>query len=163
MYAAIPPGGGWHAYGDPSSCTPYRSSPSWVWPPPSYSSWTCPNSMPPPPPTPMSPMSSSPSLDPFKVCLKVGNIAVCNGCRNTFSSADEIVVQHAEFRHFNSPRTGLLTSKYGNAYYHPNRKCIELKWGVNFWNSGVIIPDSVKPHLTPSQKDILFQEFGITA
>ena len=90
-------------------------------------SWTCPNLMP-PPPTPMSQMSfcSSQSQDPFKVCFKVGNVAVCNGCRNTFSQADKIVVQHAEFHHFDSPCTGLLASKYGYVYYHPNRKCIEL-------------------------------------
>lgn len=101
--------------------------------------WTCPNLMPPPPiSTPMSQMSScsSQSQDPFKVCFKVGNVAVCNRCWNTFSRADTIIVQHAEFLHFDSPCTGLLASKYGYVYYHLNRKCIEL----TIWNLSSLHP-----------------------
>ncbi len=122
------PGSLWQAYGCPSTYT----YPDWRWPPPSYSPWSWPN-LGLPPPTPPSPMSSSPLSappEPYKVCFKVGNIAVCNGCRNTFLDADKIVIQHPEFRQFISPRTGLPSSKYGIAYYHTRRKCIELKWGV---------------------------------
>ena len=89
----------------------------------------------------------------------VNSLATCTIVLS--DSDDKIVVQHAEFRQFTSPRTGLPSSKYGNTYYHPNRKCIELKWGGYFSTSHVIIPDNVRSQLTPSQKDTLFQEFGI--
>jgi hypothetical protein len=74
---------------------------------------------------------------------------VCNGCRNDFSKSDKIVIQHAEFRHFTSPRTGLPASKFGNAYYHTHKRCIELKWGASFDSSDITVPDSVKPKVTP--------------
>lgn len=172
-----PPYSGWSDYSSPSS-PPYYQNPSWQWSPSPWN-WqgmapTLPIPHTPPhihsteyPPyfaspsvTPQMPsQSSASSQDTFKVCFKVGNISVCSGCRNNFSVADQIVLQHPEFRNFNSPRTGLPTSKYGNAYYHVQRRCIEWKWGVNF---EVIIADSVKTKLTPSQKDILVKEFNVT-
>ena len=118
----------------------------------------------PPPPTPISGSDSSDPLSsgPYKVCFKIGNISVCNGCRNNFSKSEKIVIQHAEFRQFTSPHTGLPTSKFGNPYYHACRRCIELKWGASFNSSNVTIPDSVKPKLIASQKDSLSREFMIT-
>ena len=151
-----PDNDGWRSNSDPSTCTPFPSYPSWAYP---YSPWTWPN-MTPPPPTSMCTSSSTP-CDPFKVCFKFGNISVCNGCRNTFTEADTIVIQHAEFRQFLSPRTGLPASRYGNAYYHARRKCIELKWGVNFSNSDVVVPENVKSQLTSLQNNVLLYEFGI--
>ena len=60
--------------------------------------------------------------------FKFGNIFVCNGCRNKFS--DNLVIQHKEFRNFTSPHTGLRSSKFGNTYYHLQKRCIELKIGT---------------------------------
>ena len=53
--------------------------------------------------------------DYFKVCFKIGNISTCNGCGKSFAQSEEIVIEHAEFRHYTNPCTGLPASKYGNA------------------------------------------------
>ena len=109
--------------------------------------WTCRNLMP-PPPTPMSQMSScsSQSQDPFKVCFKVGNVAVCNGCRNTFSQADKIVVQHAEFLHFDSPALASL--------HRSMDMCTTIQTGsASSWQCETLA------HSIP--EDIIYQEFSI--
>ena len=68
---------------------------------------------------------------------------MCNGCRNNFSKSDDkIVIQHAEFCQFTSPCTGLPASKFGNAYYHASRRCIELRWGASFNSSDITIPET---------------------
>ena len=166
--AAYPCYGDWHAYGNPSPSAstvypPYTNLHPYAWPSTSYSPWPAPGTLPPqfssphpppPPPTPHPPpISGSDGSDsgPYKVCFKIGNISVYNGCRNNFSKFDNIVIQHAEFRHFTSPRTGLPASKFGNAYYHASRRCIELKWGASFNFSSITVPDSVKPKLKSLQ------------
>lgn len=129
----------WHTYSNlsPPANTAYPSYHGlhpYAWPSPSYPPWTPPStsppqfSSPPPPPPPLHPPPVSGSdgsewlsSDPYKVCFKVGNISVCNGCRNNFSKSDKIVIQHAEFRQVTSPCTGLPASKFGNAYYHASR------------------------------------------
>ena len=148
-----------------SVSTSHQSAPLCVAPPStSYSPWPAPGTLlpqfssphpTPPPPTPHPPpMSGSDGSDSgrYKVCFKIGNISVCNGCRNNFSKSDKIVIQHAEFRHFTSPRTGLPASKFGNAY-HTSRRCIELKWRASFNFLSITVPDSVMPNLTSLQKD----------
>lgn len=97
-------------------------------------------------------------FEPFNVTFKVGNISVCNGCRNKFSESDKIVIQHQEFRNFTNPHTQLHASKYGNAYYHAQRKCIEIKWGQAF---NIIIPDDIKEKLLPNQKDHRQLQFAV--
>ena len=169
--------GNWHG---PSAYSPYQGS-SWMWPPHPPWGWS---GVPPVSPSPYFPQlsttsasplpfypqssatpaasatrpyfpqSSESSPDPFKVCVKTGNISICNGCQNNFSKNDVIVIQHPKFRQFNSPRTGLPTKKYGNAYYHPRIRCIELKWGANV---NVIVSDQMKSKLTPPQKDELMK------
>lgn len=127
----------------------YPTYPPWMWSPPP---WVNPvNSIPPSPPD-----------SPYKLCLKRGNISICNGCRNNFTKAYSIVIQHAEFCHFTSPQSGLPASKFGNAYYHPRRVCIELKTGLQFDARNLVIVDSIKEHLTASQKQHLYQEFGLS-
>lgn len=111
----------------------------------------------------MNPVNSipPPSPDkPYKLCFKRGNISICNGCRNNFTKADGIVIQHAEFRHYTSPQSGLPTSKFGNTYYHPKKVCIELKSGLQFDPNNLVVLDSIKEQLTASQKQHLRQEFG---
>ena len=97
-------------------------------------------------------MAPVPIDNPYKVCFKSGNISVCNGCRNNFTQADNIDIQHAEFHHYTNPQSGLPTSKFGNAYYHPKRICIELKIGMRFDARNVVVVDSIKEKLTATQK-----------
>ena len=78
--------------------------------------------------------------DCFKVCFKIG---ICNGCRMSFAQS-EIVIQHTEFCKYTNPCTGLPASKYGNAYYHPKRACIQLKWGLAFDGNKLVIPEAIK-------------------
>jgi len=92
------------------------------------------------------------------VCFKFGNISICNGCRNSFGQSDEVVLQHAEFRHYTNPQTGFPASKYGNAYYHPRKSCIELKWGPVY---EVVVPEAITGKLTFPQKQQLYQEFAV--
>ena len=103
----------------------------------------------------------SPATDSYKVCFKVGNISVCNGCRKRFTEQDQVVIQHAEDRYHTNPQTGLPAIKYGNAYYHPLKVCIQSKWGAAFNQGSLVIPDAVKDKLTLSQKNHLYQEFSV--
>ena len=99
--------------------------------------------------------------DCFKFCFKTGNISVCNGCRKSFVRSDETVIQHAEFRHYTNPQTGLPASKFGNAYYHARRSCIQLKWGPAFDVNKLVVPEAITEKLTISQKQQLHQEFAL--
>ena len=117
---------------------------------------------PPPWVNPVSSIPPSPPDSPYKVCFKRGNISICNGCRSNFTQADSIVIQHAEFRHYTSPQSGLPASKFGNAYYHLKRACIELKTGLQFDARSLVVADSIKEQLTASQKQHLHQEFGLS-
>lgn len=164
----LPPPPSW-APSPPPSWTP--PSPSWTPPPPLWTppppSWTPPppSWTPPPPPSWASNSNfTSPSNagdDPYKVCFKHGNISVCNGCRNNFTKADIVVIQHAEFRQYTNPHSGMPASKFGNAYYHMKRMCIELKTGMEFDVKKIVVPDDVKQRLTASQKQCLFEEFRV--
>ena len=118
---------------------PYQQSPS-SWPLPQSPYWS--------PNAPISPES-------FKVHHKSGNISVCSGCRSPFSKQEVIVLQHSEHRQYTSPRSGLASSKYGNAYYHMKRWCVEQKWGSNI---EIVIPDI---ELNTSQRQTLYDEFGV--
>jgi len=89
--------------------------------------------------------STQPTQDSYKVCFKAGNISVCNGCRKSFTDYDVVVVQHAEY----------------NAYYHPLKACIQLKWGTAFNSSNLAIPDAVRNKLTFPQREQLYQEFAV--
>ena len=107
--------------------------------------------------------TSGPSRSPntFILCLKSGNISVCAGCRVKFTECDDLVVRHSEYRTFNSLRTGLLTSKYSNAYYHPKQSCLGLKWGDSFQPHNLVIEDRMQLLLSSAQKEMILKEFGI--
>ena len=108
----------------------------------------------------LSPSEGEISDNNFIVCLKTGNISVCNGCRSKFNADDTIVIQHREFCKFTNPRSGLPSSKLGNAYYHLRRSCLEKRFGLPFVEN-IVVPDSVKTHLISVHKDILSQDFMI--
>ena len=139
----------------PSVVQQYPIYPPWMWsPPPLVNPMTMVN--------PTNSVPPSPPENPYKLCFKRGNISICNGCRNSFTQADSIVIQHAEFRHYTSPASGLPASKFGNAYYHPKRVCIELKTGLQFDARNLVVVDNIKEQLTASQKQHLYQEFGLS-
>ena len=106
------------------------------------------------------PQQNDYTSDYFKVCFKIGNISICNGGQS-FAQSEEIVIQHAEFRHYTNPRTGLPASKYGNVYYHPKRACIQLKWGSVFDSNKLVVPEAITEKLTAAQKQQLCQEFTL--
>ena len=151
----------------PSTSATYSQNP-WMQPPPPFPMWNWSNNQFSYPLSYMPPPLSSCELNSpenhdtrmFKICCKFGNVFVCNGCRNTFSETDKVVVQHKEFRQFMSPRTGLQQSKYGNAYYHARMNCIQLKFS-HFQLSQVYLPENLKQKLSPSQKRSLYEEFLI--
>ena len=62
-----------------------------------------------------------------------------------------------EFRQFTNPQSGLQSSRYGNAYYHAKKICVELKWGRHY---KIVVPDNVS--LTPEQQDQVREEFDIS-
>jgi len=63
----------------------------------------------------------------YKLCFHVGNVSGCNCCYIKFSDHSVIVIQHAEYHDYTNPHTSLPASKYGNAYYHLRKSCIQLK------------------------------------
>ena len=131
----------------------------WMWPSSPYSTWPGSNQL-------FGSTSHELSQEPyaveekFKVCFKAGNISVCSGCRNNFNKSDVIVLQHAEHRQYNNPHTGLPATKYGNAYYHVRKMCVQLKWGSRFHPKSVVVEEEIKQKLTPKQKDEIAQEFN---
>ena len=88
----------------------------------------------------------------FRLCLRRGNISVCNGCRNKFDKKAkalyDLCVQHEEWRPYVSPTTNLSESIFGNAYYHTNPACIIIKWPSFHPQSLVISPDDHKSFLS---------------
>jgi len=95
---------------------------------------------------------------PTKCALKMGIFPVCNGYRKSFTNYNVVVVQHAEHRHYTNPQAGLPASEYGNAYYHPLKRCIQLKWGTVFDPSNLVIPDAARNKLTTPRREQLYLE-----
>jgi hypothetical protein len=170
------------AFFSPSTGATYQNC--FYWPPPNYptpypSAYTTPyptNFYPPPwnplsspHPHPLSsplphplssPQTRSP-IHPYKICFKVGNISICNGCRINFTDFDKIVVQHPEYRSYNSPKTGLPASKFGNTYYHLRKHCIEMKSGFALTSEDILVADNVKENLTYEIRNKILLEFGL--
>ena len=75
--------------------------------------------------------------NPFTLIFLHGNISVCSGCHQRFPRkpngefADppyDMAIQHVEPRMYNSPITGMPTSKIGHAYYHVYLPCLKYNW-----------------------------------
>ena len=66
-------------------------------------------------------------------------------------------IQHMEPRKFNSPVTGMPTSKFGNTYYLP---CMHTNW-PSLLGHDVIVPIELVPTLLSEHKMLLYQNLGI--
>ena len=106
---------------------------------------------------------------PFILILLHGNISVCTGCRQQFPRnpngdyADppyNMAIQHMEPRTFNSPITGMPTSKVGNAYYHVYLPCLHTNWPA-LSGRDVTVPTEFVPMLLSEHKILLYQNLGI--
>ena len=98
-------------------------------------------------------ISNSKSSNPFEVKLLNGRIKVCAGCKGPHMKGAnnevhvlppyDICIGHREPLNFINPRTGLESSKLGNAYYHVNIVCIRKKHS-NFTPSQLMCSESLK-------------------
>ena len=108
--------------------------------------------------------SSESNAAEFRLCFRIGNISVCNGCRNRFDKTAQppydLCIQHEEWRNFTSPVSHLPDSRFGNAYYHASPACIMARWPL-FVPSSLVIPSSILTKLQPSHKSYIHSTFGI--
>ena len=72
-----------------------------------------------------------------------------------------IAIQHMEERQFNSPITGMPTSRAGNAYYHVYLPCLRVNW-PDFKGNELVIDPGIMAKLKPEHKHLLFANLGIT-
>ena len=109
-------------------------------------------------------------LSPFTLILLHGNISVCSGCHQRFprklsgECADppyNMAIQHVEPRMYNSPITGMPTSKVGNAYYHVYLPCLQSNWPT-VSASDITIPLELQITLSDGHKVLLSHNLGIT-
>ena len=109
-------------------------------------------------------------LNPFPLIFSHGNISVCSGCHQRFPRkpngeyADppyDMSIQHVEPRMYNSPITGMPTSKIGNAYYHVYLPCLQYNWPTISAND-ITIPFELKTMLLYEHKILLISNLGIT-
>ena len=97
-----------------------------------------------------------------------GRIKVCAGCRGPYLKGidnevlpppQDICIVHTEPLAFTNPRTGLETSKIGNAHYHVNKACI-CKKHPNFAGHLVACTKEVLDLLLPCHFKLLFEALG---
>ena len=107
---------------------------------------------------------------PFSLVLLAGKISVCSGCRQKFPRTPSgcyaappynMAIQHMEERHFNSPVTGMPTSRHGNAYYHMYLPCLQANW-PQFHRDNLVVDPDLKAKLQPEHKHLLLTNLGIT-
>ena len=73
----------------------------------------------------------------------------------------DICIGHCEPLTFVNPRTGLESSKMGNAYCHVNLNCIRKKH-PNFTPSQLICDDDVRKALKPVHFQFLWDTLGFS-
>ena len=110
------------------------------------------------------------SLEPFLIKFLNGRIKVCVGCKGPHMKDSQngllppphdICIGHCEPLTFVNPRTGLESSKMGNAYYHVNLSCIRKKH-PNFTPSQLICDDDVRKALKPMHFQFLWDTLGFS-
>ena len=73
----------------------------------------------------------------------------------------DICIGHCEPLTFLNPRTGLESSKMGNAYYHVNLSCIKNKH-PDFTHSQLICENDMKKVLQPPHFQFLWDTLGLS-
>ena len=103
-------------------------------------------------------------LNPFPLIFSHGNISICSGCHQRFPRKPndeytdppyDMAIQHMEPRMYNSPITGMPTSKIGNAYYHVYLPCLQYNWPTIPAND-ITIPFELKLCCCMSTKFFLY-------
>jgi hypothetical protein len=105
---------------------------------------------------------------PFLVKFLNGRIKVCAGCRGPYPKGinDEVLppphdicIVHSEPLTFTNPRTGLESSKVGNAHYHVNQACIRKKH-PKFTARFLSCPENMMKLLLPCHFKFLLEAVG---
>ena len=108
--------------------------------------------------------------EPFLIKFLNGRIKVCAGCKGPHMKdakngllppPHDICIGHCEPLTFLNPRTGLESSKMGNAYYHVNLSCIKKKH-PDFIPSQLICEDDIKRVLQPPHFQFLWDTLGLS-
>ena len=73
----------------------------------------------------------------------------------------DICIGHCEPLKFVNPRTGLESSKMGNAYYHVNLSCIRKKH-PDFYPSQLSCDHDVRKALIPVHSQFLWDTLGFS-
>ena len=71
-----------------------------------------------------------------------------------------MAIQHVEPRMYNSPITGMPTSKVGNAYYHVYLPCLKSNWPT-VSAIDITIPLQLQTTLQYEHKVLLLHNLGI--
>ena len=105
----------------------------------------------------------------FILMMLHGNISVYTGCRQQFAWCPNgdyanppyiMAIQPMKSRKFNSPFTGVPTSKVGNVYYHVSLPCLHTNW-ASLLGHDVIVPTELVPKLLSEHKMSFYQNLGI--
>jgi hypothetical protein len=85
----------------------------------------------PPPLVHFTPLSPSPTPEPFELCFVSGNLSVCYGCRQKYPKPcqppHDLCVRHKEWREFFAPGSATAQTRFSNVYYHCNTPCIQAR------------------------------------
>ena len=117
---------------------------------------------------PSQPPNTGVTSGPFIVKFLNGRIKVCTGCKGPqlkgvnselLPPPNDICILHTEPLKYTNPRTGLESSKIGNAYYHVNSVCI-CKKHPKFSPSLVSCSTEDAKLMQPSHFKLLYDALG---
>ena len=100
--------------------------------------------------------------NPFCVAFIAGNISVCHGCKQRYKKdlgpPNDICILHEEWRTYMV--NGTEQSRFGNAYYHVNVRCVNLVW-PSFLPSMLVVLPEVERRLLDVHKSLLREKCNI--
>ena len=114
------------------------------------------------------PLNTGATTGPFIVKFLNGRIKVCAGCKGPHLKGvnnellpppSDICILHTEPLKYTNPRTGIESSKIGNAYYHINSACIRKKH-PNFSSRLVSCSEEDVKLMQPSHFKLLYDALG---